>query len=144
MSSRVQVLIGLVLAGLGAVALVVLLAATATSSVRDFVRDHYRLVASRDRGRSTEYASPDPPSDVVAAITRRWQPADRLYEPSGYFLRYRDDYVVVTSDGAGGSRIYVDDEEEGYRHWHGYVGGNWGTYSGPAEDVRGRGPGSGK
>ena len=40
--------------------------------------------------------------------------------------------------------IYVDDEEEGYRHWYGHVGGYWGTYSSRAEDGRGGGPGSGK
>ena len=71
-------------------------------------------------------------------------PADRLNDSYGYFLRYRDDYVVVTSDGAGGSRIFVDDEEEGYRHWYGHVGGYWGTYSSPSEDNRGGGPGAGK
>lgn len=144
MSTRVQVVIGLSLAALGLVAFLVLVGFTATSSVRDFVADNYRLVAVRDGGRSREYSSPDPPSQVVAAIAGRWKPADRLTDPSGHFLRYRDDYVVVASDGAGGSRIYVDDEEEGYRRWHGHVGGSWGTYSGRAEDVRGGGPGAGK
>ena len=144
MSTRIQILIGLVLSAIGALGLIVLLAFTATGSVRGFVGDRYQLVSEADGGRSREYRSPDPPSRVVADITRRWKPADRLTDPAGHFLRYRDDYVVVTSDGAGGSRIYVDDEEEGYRHWYGHVGGSWGTYSGPAEDVRGRGPGAGK
>jgi hypothetical protein len=143
-SHRVHIVLGLIVAGLGTLGVVGLLALTATTSVRDFVGDRYRLVASRDGGRSREYTSPDPPSRVVAAIAGRWKPAERLNDPSGYFLRYRDDYVVVSSERAGGSRIYVDDEEEGYRHWYGHVGGNWGTYSGPAETVRGGGPGAGK
>lgn len=144
MSTRVQVIVGLVIAGLGAMALVVLLALTATSSVRDFVADRYRLVAERDGGRSREYTSPEAPSQVVADITGRWKPAERLNDPAGYFLRYRDDYVVISPDGAGGSRIFVDDEEEGYRRWYGHVGGSWGSFSSPSEDVRGRGPGAGK
>ncbi len=144
MSTRVQVLIGLSLAGVGVLALVVLLAFTATSSVRDYADDNYRLVTVSDGGRSREYTSSDSPSRVVAAMTSRWKPADHLSNPSGHFLRYRDDYVVITPDGAGGSRIYVDDEEEGYRRWYGHVGGHWGTQSSPSEDVRGRGPGAGK
>ena len=144
MSARVQIWLGLGLAGLGALGLVILLAVTGTGSVRDYVGDRYRLVSSVDGGRSREYASTDPPSRVAADITNRWRPADRLNDSYGYFLRYRDDYVVVSSDGAGGSRIFVDDEEEGYRHWYGHVGGYWGTYSSPSEDNRGGGPGAGK
>lgn len=144
MSARVQVVIGLALAAIGAVALMLLLAFTATGSVRDFLADRYRLVVARDGGRSREYASPEPPSRVVAAITNRWKPAERLNDSAGYFLRYRDDYVVVTSDGAGGSRIHLDEEEEGYRRWYGHVGGSWGTFSSRSEDVRGRGPAAGK
>ena len=144
MSTRTQVIIGLTLAGVGALALVILLATTGRGSVRDHVADRYRLVATQDGGRSREYASPDPPSRVVDSIAGRWKPADRINDSAGYFLRYRDDYVVVSSDGAGGSRIFVDDEEEGYRHWYGFVGGSWGTFSGPAEANRGRGPGAGK
>lgn len=142
MSTRIQVIIGLCLAALGGLVFIGLLAFTATGSVRDHIHDNYRLV--RDEGRSREYTSPDPPSVVVAAIASRWKPADRLSDPSGHFLRYRDDYVVVSPDGAGGSRIHVDDEDEGYRRWYGHVGGSWGTYSGPSEGARGGGPGAGK
>lgn len=144
MSTRFQIWMGLGLAGAGALALAILLAVTGTGSVREYVADHYRLVSSVDGGRSREYASSDPPSQVAENIANRWRPADRLNDSYGYFLRYRDDYVVVTSDGAGGSRIFVDDEEEGYRHWYGHVGGYWGTYSSPSEDNRGGGPGAGK
>ena len=144
MSTRTQIVLGLALAGVGAVVFVVLLAVTGFRSPRDFLADNYTLVASQDGGRSREYSSPRPPSDVVTALSKRWRPADRVNDPSGYFLRYRDDIVAVMPDGAGGSRIYVDDEEEGYRHWYGHVGGYWGTYSSPAENRRGGGPGAGK
>ena len=144
MSSRTQIVLGLALAGLGAVIFVGLLAFTGFRSPRDFLTDNYTLVSSQNGGRSREYSSPKPPSEVVAAISRRWEPAERVNDPAGYFLRYRDDIVAVVPDGSGGSRIYVDDEEEGYRHWYGHVGGYWGTYSSQAEDGRGGGPGAGK
>lgn len=144
MSTRVQIILGLVLAGVGGLAFVILLAATGAQSPRDFVDDRYTRVASQDGGRSREYSSSQPPSAVVRSIADRWPPADRLNDASGFFLRYRNDIVAVMSDGAGGSRIYVDDEEEGYRHWYGHVGGYWGTYSSRAETGRGGGPGAGK
>ena len=144
MSTRVQIILGLVLAGIGGLTFAILLAVTGFDSPRDFVDDRYTLVSSQDGGRSKEYSSPQPPSVVVQKIADRWQPADRVNDTAGFFLRYRDDIVAVMSDGAGGSRIYVDDEEEGYRHWYGHVGGYWGTYSSPAEAGRGGGPGTGK
>lgn len=144
MSTRVQIILGLVLAGVGAIAFFVLLAFTATQSPRDYLGDQYSLVSSQDSGRSREYTSPQAPSDVVRSISERWPPADRVNDTAGYFLRYRNDIVAVLPDGAGGSRIYVDDEEEGYRHWHGHVGGYWGTYTSRSEDGRGGGPGTGK
>ena len=104
MSTRAQVVLGLALAGVGAVALVILLATTGSGSVRGHVADHYRLVSTEDGGRSREYASAEPPSQVVDSIAGRWKPADRINDSAGYFLRYRDDYVVVSSDGAGDDR----------------------------------------
>ena len=144
MSTRVQIILGLVLAGVGAVVFLVLLAFTGTQSPRDFLGDRYTLVGSQDSGRSREYTSTQAPSEVVRSISERWPPADRVNDGAGFFLRYRNDIVAVLPDGAGGSRIYVDDEEEGYRHWHGHVGGYWGTYTSRSEDGRGGGPGTGK
>ena len=144
MSTRVQVILGLVLAGVGALVFVVLMAVRGFDSPRDFLSGNYALVSSQDGGRSREYSSPKPPSEVVGAISKRWPPADRVNDPAGYFLRYRDDIVAVVPDGSGGSRIYVDDENEGYRHWYGHIGGYWGTYSSRSEDGRGGGPGAGK
>lgn len=144
MSTRVQIILGLVLAGVGGIAFLVLLAFTSTQSPRDFLGDRYSLVNSQDSGRSREYTSPQAPSEVVRSLSERWPPADRVNDSAGYFLRYRNDIVAVLPDGAGGSRIYVDDEEEGYRHWHGHVGGYWGTYTSRSEDGRGGGPGTGK
>ena len=144
MSTRVQIIFGLVLAGVGALVFVVLLAVTGRDSPRDYVADRYTLVSSQDSGRSREYSSPKPPSEVVSSLAERWPPADRVNDGAGYFLRYRDDIVAVFPDGAGGSRVYVDDEEEGYRHWHGHIGGYWGTYTSRSEGGRGGGPGTGK
>jgi hypothetical protein len=52
--------------------------------------------------------------------------------------------VTISPQGGGGSRIVVDDEETGYRRGFVYLGGWWGSYSGPAESFRGGGPGGGK
>ena len=115
-------------------------------SVRQHVRDTYTLVDSSDGGRSAVYSSPDKPSSVAASIAKRWKPAERLTDPSGFFLRYRNDIVVVTpaAEGSTGSRIYVDEQARGYTRWYPYIGGYWGTYSGPGEGFRGGGPGAGK
>jgi hypothetical protein len=127
----------------GAVALTGVLLTT-RGSVRDHLRDRYTLVRSTDGGRSIEYASDDRPSAVAAAIAGKWKPAERLADPSGYFLRYRNDIVAITAAAGGGSRIFVDEERRGYTRWYPYVGGYWGTYSGPGEGFRGGGPGAGK
>ena len=82
---------------------------------------------------------------MAASIAGKWKPAERLADPSGYFLRYRNDIVAVTAaPEGGGSRIFVDEERRGYARWYPYVGGYWGTYSGPGEGFRGGGPGAGK
>ena len=123
---------------LGAVAL------TTRGSVREHVRDRYTLVSSTNGGRSAVYSSPSKPSAVASSIASKWKPAERLSDPSGYFLRYRNDIVAVTAGEGGGSRITVDDERRGYTRWYPYIGGYWGTYSGPGEGFRGGGPGAGK
>lgn len=114
-------------------------------SLRDHLRDRYTLVRTTDGGRSIEYASDNRPSAVAGSIADAWKPAERLSDPSGFFLRYRNDIVAVTAspDGAG-SRIFVDEERRGYARWYPYIGGYWGTYSGPGERFRGGGPGAGK
>ena len=114
-------------------------------SVRDHLRDRYTLVSTSDSGRSAVYSSPERPSAVAASIADKWKPADRLSDPSGFFLRYRNDIVAVTAAPEGrGSRIHVDEERRGYTRWYPYIGGYWGTYSGPGEGFRGGGPGAGK
>jgi hypothetical protein len=119
-------------------------AATTRGSVRDHVRERYTLVSSASGGRSAVYSSPSKPSAVAASIASKWKPAERLSDPSGYFLRYRNDIVAVTAAEGGGSRITVDDERRGYARWYPYIGGYWGTYSSPGEGFRGGGPGAGK
>lgn len=113
-------------------------------SLRSHLRGNYALVSSEDSGRSLVFASPDSPPTTAQRITSRWKPADQINDPGGLFLRYRDDIVMVTSDGGSGSRIHVDDDRSGYARWYPYVGGTWGTFSGRGETFRGGGPGSGK
>jgi Domain of unknown function (DUF4247) len=112
-------------------------------SLRGWVGDRYTRVSSEAGGRSVVYSSPKRPSVVAAEIANRWKPAQRLNDPSGFFLRYSAAVIAVTPYGTG-SRIHVDDAGRGYARWFPYVGGYWGTYSGPAETFRGGGPGAGK
>lgn len=143
MNWRHHFLGGVVLAVVGVLALGGALVAS-RGSVREHVRGNYTLVRSTDAGRSAEYSSPRQASAVAASIASEWKPSERLTDPGGYFLRYRNDIVAVTPGPAGGSRIFVDDERRGYTRWYPYVGGYWGTYSGPGESFRGGGPGAGK
>jgi hypothetical protein len=130
------VIVGLL--ALGAVALVT------QGSVRDHLKERYTLVSTTDGGRSAVYSAEAGPSAVAASIASAWKPADRRSDPSGFFLRYRDDIVAVTPGPDGGSRIHIDPERRAYARWYPYVGGYWGTYSGPGESFRGGGPGAGK
>jgi Domain of unknown function (DUF4247) len=139
MSLRVKLILAGLIAviGLGAIGLAV----SRIGGVRGYLEDNYTRVSAQ--GDSVVYTSARGPGTVYNEIRSRHRPADTLVQPSGYFLRYSDDIVVVTADGPG-SRIYVDDEDRGYARWFPVVGGYWGTYRGPGETFRGGGPGSGK
>ena len=143
MSWRGHAVFGVVLVVVGLLALGGVLLSS-DGGVRDHLRERYTLVSTSDGGRSAVYSSTSRPSAVAAAIAGAWKPADRRSDPSGFFLRYRNDIVAVTPGTDGGSRIYVDPERRGYTRWYPYVGGYWGTYSGPGESFRGGGPGAGK
>lgn len=112
------------------------------SSPREYVAQNYTRASSED-GESFVYTSPKQPGVVAEEITERWEPAERLVDPAGYFLRYSDTFIVVTAEDPG-SRIYVDDEDRGYARWYPFIGGYWGTFSGRGEGFRGGGPGAGK
>ena len=139
MSRRTKLLIAGGIAVVGIIALVVAL--SRTGGVRGYLADNYTRVSGS--GDSVVYRSPNSPRTVYDDIRSRHRPADALVRPSGYYLRYRDDIVVVTAAG-GGSRIDLDDEDRGYARWFPIVGGFWGTSRGPGEGFRGGGPGSGK
>ena len=129
-----------------AVATMLLVGCGLDASVRNYVQDNYRFEGEeRSReGRSLVYRSDQPPTRTAADIAAARTPADRRNTASGIFLRYSKDFVGVVPDGRGGSRVMVDDERRGYSHFYPYVGGFWGTYSGPGESFRGGGPGGGK
>jgi hypothetical protein len=110
--------------------------------VRSWISKRY-TEQSRDPDGGLVFRSDRKASDVVIAITDRWEPAQRHNDSEGWYLRYSDDLIAVTNV-PGGSLIYVDDPETGYGRWFGSVGGRFGTYRGQAESFRGGGPGSGK
>jgi hypothetical protein len=131
--------------GVGGVALLGVLFGT-KGSVRSHIAGKYQRVEAESKGRSAVYTSNQPPGTVAQSIAGAWKPAERVNDPGGYFLRYRSAIVAVTAAAAGqqGSRIYVDDQRQGYNRWYPYVGGLWGTFSGPGETFRGGGPAAGK
>jgi hypothetical protein len=144
--------IALVLAGAGAVGLFLTL--SAHGSARDYIAKTYHRVgtepppggAGNGRKETLVYVSPKSVTQTAANISDHNKPADRRTTEAGAFLRYSDDVVSIVppAKGARGARILVDDQEGGYRRNYGYVGGFWGTYSGPAGAFRGGGPGTGK
>jgi hypothetical protein len=113
-----------------------------TGGVEKYISNKYKLV-SRTNARSAVYSSTQPASTVFKDIIKQWKPGTRHNDAQGWYLRYSNAIVVVTPV-TGGSRIYVDDATTGYRRWYTHVGGRFGTYSGPAEGIRGGGPGTGK
>jgi hypothetical protein len=141
-----------VLAGAGVLGLIFTL--TSHGSVRDHIAKTYRQVGTEkapgksgsDRKDTLIYASNRSVTQTARDIADHNKPADRRTTEAGAFLRYSDDVVSVLppAKGTRGSRILVDDEEGGYHRNYGYVGGFWGTYSGPAGAFRGGGPGVGK
>jgi hypothetical protein len=141
---RTQLLIAGVLAGIGILVLVGI-AFAGPRSVRSYVADHYQRSRTSDAALAGAlvYTSSRQPREVANDIASAWRPADRHTDPAGYFLRYRNDIVVVSPSGSG-TRITVDDEHRGYARWYPFIGGYWGTYSGAGEGFRGGGPGAGK
>ncbi|MDX6676174.1 MAG: hypothetical protein QOE31_226 [Solirubrobacteraceae bacterium] len=145
-------IIALLMAGAGAIGLIFTL--TSHSSVRDDIAKSYRKVGEEkapgrdapDRKPTLIYASPKSVTRTASDIIDKHKPADRRTTEAGAFLRYSDDIVSVVPPpkGSTGSRILVDDEEGGYHRNFFFVGGFWGTYSGPAGSFRGGGPGTGK
>ncbi|GAA2420691.1 hypothetical protein GCM10010191_34990 [Actinomadura vinacea] len=125
-----------VLVVLGAVVLVIALFAGRTSP-RGWIPGKYERVAA------DTYRSPKAPLAVAREIVRKYETDERVYSPSGVFLRYHDAVVGILPDGTG-SRITLDTPDRGYARYHSYVGGSWGGPGGRAGSFRGGGPGEGK
>jgi hypothetical protein len=142
---RLKLFAALGAAGIGLITLVGVLVG-GRGSVREYIAGKDQRVPAESKGRSAVYTSSQSPGEVAGSIADAWKPAERINDPGGYFLRYGSAMVAVTAAGEGqpGSRIYVDDQREGYQRWYPYIGGRWGTFSGPAETFRGGGPAAGK
>ena len=142
-------IVAIAMASVGVIGIV---AAIAThGNVRDHIAATYRFTGEEPapgggKTKTKTYASSKPVGRTAADIADEHKPADRRITESGAFLRYSDDVVSIVPAAAGqsGSRILVDDEEGGYHRNYLFVGGFWGTYSGPAGSFRGGGPGTGK
>jgi hypothetical protein len=138
-SRRTKLIIAGVVVALGVILLVA--SVVGAQSPSSYVKDHYKRIGT-DQGAEV-YQSPKSATDTAKDIADAIKPADRLATPSGVFLRYSSDYVAVLAQPTG-SHIEVSTERAGYSHFYGFVGGYWGTYSGPASSFRGGGPGAGK
>lgn len=145
MSGRRTLAIGLVVLGLlGVVSLL-----ACNESVEGWLGDECRRAGSeRDpNGNRAEKFTCDRPASVVASdLAEAHEPADRRSTPEGHFLRYADDMVGVVPDpdDAESSTAYLSDERRGYAFFFPFVGGFWGSYTGPGERFRGGGPAVGK
>lgn len=117
-------------------------------SVRGYVDDHCDYTGTeRDKNgkRARAYRCKDSPSQFARKLAGDHKPADRRSSAAGHFLRYDDKMVgILGPQPGGGSKVLLADERDGYGFFNGYVGGFWGTYSGPGESFRGGGPGGGK
>jgi hypothetical protein len=138
-SRRTKLIIAGVVVALGIILLVA--SVVSAQSPSSYIKDHYRRIGT-DQGADV-YASSKSATATATDIANAIKPADRLATPSGVFLRYSNDYVAVLAQPSG-SKIEVSTEQRGYSHFYGFVGGYWGTYSGPASSFRGGGPGAGK
>lgn len=119
-----------------------LLSGCFNASVRDWVAGKYEK--RTDEGPARVYHANGVPSAVAKEIADARPPAERRVTTSGVFLRYRSDMVGVLPDAAGGSRVLITNERNGYAYFFPYIGGYWGTYSGTGDTFRGGGPGGGK
>lgn len=126
---------GGIAAVLGTIVLAAALA-SGNSSPYGWISSHYTKVGDG------VYRANASPLSVAGAITRRFKPSDKAYDPSGVFLRYPK-HIVAVLPVAGGSQILIDDVDRGYRRHHGYVGSRWGGSGGRASTFRGGGPGGG-
>ncbi|MFI0411018.1 DUF4247 domain-containing protein [Actinomadura sp. 3N508] len=123
------------MASLGA--LIILIATFATGvSPRGHITSHYRKVSS------DTYRSPDTPLKVAEDIVWKHKTDERIYTPTGIYLRYPGVIVGILPDGRG-SRITVDDPDRGYARYHSTVSGSWGGPGGKVSSFRGGGPGGG-
>lgn len=134
----------LIFGGVAVVGLIVLVSVLfSRGSVSGYIRDSYRQVSSQDAGRSQVFASAAAVGATADRIAGRYRPDDRVSSPQGQFLRY-DDVIVGVTPTSGGSQIYLDDEDRGYRRWAAFVGPSWRPSVGRGEGFRGGGPGGGK
>jgi len=115
-------------------------------SVRSEIESTYQATSSTDNGRSKEFRTPSPPTEVVARILSSATPAQTIYHPSGVFMRFHDDIVAVSPAAEGGSVIYLDEASRGFRRWFPYVGAFWAVNASRGtggSGFRGGGPGGG-
>ena len=146
-------IIAIVLAGAGVLGLIFTL--TSHSSVRDDIAKDYRLVGEeKPPGREDSSRKPTLIYASPKSVSRRPRATSPTSTSPPTAARPRPARSCATATtscrscrrrrGRRGSRIFVDDEEGGYHRNYFFVGGFWGTYSGPAGSFRGGGPGAGK
>lgn len=118
--------------------------AGAGASPRSYVSSHYTRASRYDiGGDAVAYTSPLAPAVVSQAITHAWRPTYNYTSTGSYFLRYKDDSVVVKAAGGVGSVILLEKLRTAYNRYSPIVGNNW-HYTTRASTVRGGGPGVGK
>lgn len=142
MTRKTHIIAACVLLGIGVLLAVPLV--LRMDSPRGWLDDHYQRVSHDARTDSTVYSSRRPASSVVKAVAGRFDPYERLNDPTGYYLRYSDLIVRISARAGGGSTIRAVEPHHGYHLWGPVIIGSWGTFHGRGPSFRGGGPGAGK
>ncbi|GAB3223667.1 hypothetical protein GCM10027447_11620 [Glycomyces halotolerans] len=108
----------------------------------DTIRDKFERASDLDVGDGWAYTSNSPPSVVADDISDAAEPLDERRHGDDHYLQYSDDIVAIFPY-RGGSKILLDDYEDGYRR-HSAIVRTWGWSASPPSSFRGGGPGSGK
>jgi hypothetical protein len=67
------------------------------------------------------------PLMVSAELDKQWPADDQRYTPVGVILRYEHEIALLMPYGDGGTRILLEDDDDGFRHLYAYVGDFWGA-----------------
>ncbi|MFF5229871.1 DUF4247 domain-containing protein [Dactylosporangium sp. NPDC000521] len=95
-------------------------------SPRGYIARHYTPAPGAEPGpRAVAYVTRLAPSTVTSDLTGAWRPAARHVDPTGVYLRYSADLVVIRPDAGGGALIVVEATSTAYPRYQAQLDGAW-------------------